>query len=265
MPDRPIYLDYNATTPIDPAVVEAMLPYLREHFGNPSSDHAYGERAHAAVERARAQVAALLGVAPTEVIFTGGGSEANNLAIKGVAYALRHRGDHLITSAVEHPAVIEPLRFLARQGYRLTVVPVDGECGIGIVPLEHDIHRLTHAGERRIVEGALRIDRCEARRDQHDVALAQGHIEFLRKQQHHLAAWLRAAGLEEAEMPRGDLGLEGEMLGVLGFGMAAIALLLLPFLDRGAADGRSSRLVTLAGVVALAYMVVFTIYGYLAA
>jgi cysteine desulfurase len=122
---QPIYLDYNATTPVDPAVVEAMPPYLREHFGNPSSDHAYGERARRAVDAARAQLAGLVGATPDEIVFTGGGSEADNLAIKGVAYAHRARGDHLITSAVEHPAVIEPLRFLERQGFRVTVVPVD--------------------------------------------------------------------------------------------------------------------------------------------
>jgi cysteine desulfurase len=121
----PIYLDYNATTPIDPAVVDAMEPYLRDHFGNPSSDHAYGYRTRAAVRAAREQLAALLGAAPQEVVFTGGGSEANNLAIKGVAYALRARGNHLVTSAVEHPAVAGPLRFLERQGYQVTTLPVD--------------------------------------------------------------------------------------------------------------------------------------------
>jgi len=123
----PIYLDYNATTPIDPAVVDAMEPYLREHFGNPSSDHAYGYRTRAAVQTAREQLAALLDTAPEEVVFTGGGSEANNLAIKGVAYALRARGNHLITSAVEHPAVTGPLRFLERQGYQVTTLPVDAD------------------------------------------------------------------------------------------------------------------------------------------
>ncbi|HEY3230631.1 MAG TPA: cysteine desulfurase family protein [Roseiflexaceae bacterium] len=122
---KPIYLDYNATTPVDPAVVDAMEPYLREHFGNPSSDHAYGYRTRSAVQTAREQLAELLGAAPEEVIFTGGGSEANNLAIKGVAYALRERGRHIITSAVEHPAVAAPLRFLERQGYQVTTLPVD--------------------------------------------------------------------------------------------------------------------------------------------
>src|SRR5689334_866811 len=96
---KPIYLDYNATTPIDPLVIEAMEPYLREHFGNPSSDHAYGYQTKTAVQTAREQLAALLGAEPDEVIFTGGGSEANNLAIKGVASALRERGNHIITSA----------------------------------------------------------------------------------------------------------------------------------------------------------------------
>ncbi len=122
---KPIYLDYNATTPVDPAVVDAMEPYLREHFGNPSSDHVYGYRTRAAVQTAREQLATLLGAAPEEVVFTGGGSEANNLAIKGVAYALRERGNHIITSAVEHPAVAEPLHFLERQGYQVTTVPVN--------------------------------------------------------------------------------------------------------------------------------------------
>jgi len=125
MMQKPIYLDYNATTPVDPAVVDAMEPYLREHFGNPSSDHAYGYRTRSAVQTAREQLAALLGAAPEEVIFTGGGSEANNLAIKGVAYALRERGRHIITSAVEHPAITGPLRFLEHQGYQVTTLPVN--------------------------------------------------------------------------------------------------------------------------------------------
>jgi len=124
---KPIYLDYNATTPIDPTVVEAMEPYLREHFGNPSSDHAFGYRARMAVETAREQLANLLGAEPDEVIFTSSGSEANNLAIKGVAYALRERGNHIITSVVEHPAVLGPLKFLERQGYRVTRLPVDSD------------------------------------------------------------------------------------------------------------------------------------------
>jgi cysteine desulfurase len=122
----PIYLDYNATTPIDPAVAEAMQPYIATHFGNPSSAHAYGRTAKEAVERARAQVAGLLGCSPAEVIFTGGGSESNNTVLKGVAYTYRHKGHHIITSAVEHPAIIAPCQFLERQGLRVTYLPVDG-------------------------------------------------------------------------------------------------------------------------------------------
>ena len=129
----PIYLDYNATTPIDPAVVEAMLPYLREHFGNPSSTHSLGKTAHEAVEQARQQVADLLNAQPDEIVFTGGGSEASNLALKGMAFAkLRGLfgrwagGAHIVISAVEHPATTQPCEFLKRLGCRVTVVPVDG-------------------------------------------------------------------------------------------------------------------------------------------
>ncbi|MCB9892294.1 MAG: selenide, water dikinase SelD [Planctomycetes bacterium] len=122
---KPIYLDYNATTPIDPAVADAMIPYLREHFGNPSSAHAYGTVAKAAVESARRQVAALIGARPEEVIFTSGGSESNNMVIQGVAHAARARGRHLISSAIEHPAILEPLAALEREGFRVTLLPVD--------------------------------------------------------------------------------------------------------------------------------------------
>lgn len=122
----PIYLDYNATTPVDPAVLDAMLPYLKGEYGNPSSSHAYGVRAHAAVEEARASLAALLGCSPDEVAFTGCASESDNLAIKGIAEAYRDRGDHIITSQVEHPAVLATCRYLERHGYRVTYLPVDG-------------------------------------------------------------------------------------------------------------------------------------------
>ncbi len=124
--DGPIYLDYNATTPIDPAVVDAMQPYLSHHFGNPSSTHHYGHVAHQAIDSARSQVAQLLGCTPAEVTFTGGGSESDNLAIRGAALALRHRGDHIITQVTEHPAVLNTCRALAQlHGFRVTYVPVD--------------------------------------------------------------------------------------------------------------------------------------------
>jgi cysteine desulfurase NifS/selenium donor protein len=122
---EPIYLDYNATTPLDPAVAEAMRPYLDTHFGNPSSSHVYGVRTKQAVENARRQVAEMLRTQPDEIIFTSGGTESNNLAIRGVAEALRQKGNHIITSAVEHPAVSEVCRYLESHGFRITVVPVD--------------------------------------------------------------------------------------------------------------------------------------------
>ena len=124
--DGPIYLDYNATTPIDSAVVEAMLPYLSLHFGNPSSSHRYGHHAHEAVDRARSQVAKLLGCRMDEILFTGGGSESDNLAIRGVALANKERGNHIITQITEHPAVLNTCRALERlHGFRVTYLPVD--------------------------------------------------------------------------------------------------------------------------------------------
>src|ERR687896_2289525 len=102
-----------------------MQPYIARHYGNPSSAHVYGRTAKDAVEVARQQVADLLGCTSEEIIFTGGGSESNNSVLKGVVYTYRHRGNHLITSAVEHPAIINPCRFLEQQGVRVTYLPVD--------------------------------------------------------------------------------------------------------------------------------------------
>lgn len=124
--DRKIYLDFNASTPIASEAVEAMRPFLTGHYGNPSSLHWAGVPAKDAVERARGQVAGTLGCDPTEVVFTSGGSEANNHAIQGIFLANRNRGDHIVTTAVEHPATIEPCRFLERSlGAKVTVLPVD--------------------------------------------------------------------------------------------------------------------------------------------
>ena len=125
-----IYLDYNATTPIDPLVAEAMLPYVHGLYGNPSSGHLFGRSARAGVDQARDQVASLIGCGNEDLIFTSGGTEANNHAIKGVAWANSSTGsgerrNHIITSAIEHPAVTEVCRWLEVQGYRVTFLPVD--------------------------------------------------------------------------------------------------------------------------------------------
>jgi len=123
--NKPIYLDYNATTPIDPEVADSMRPYLDEYFGNPSSGHIYGIETKKAVENARKQLADLLNCYPDEIIFTSGGSESNNYAIKGAAYQLRKKGNHIITTTIEHPAVSEVCRFLEEEGFKITYLPVD--------------------------------------------------------------------------------------------------------------------------------------------
>jgi cysteine desulfurase len=122
----PIYLDHNATTPLLPEVVDAMIPFLREHFGNPSSAHVFGQRARHAVGRAREQVAALLGCDPDEVLFTSGGTEANNLAIRGVLQALDGRRG-IVTSVIEHPATARPCGWLGAHGHRVTRLGVDAD------------------------------------------------------------------------------------------------------------------------------------------
>ena len=122
--DDLIYLDHNASTFLDPAVLAAMQPFLTRHQGNPSSGHLLGRQSRQAVDQARAQAAALLSVDPDDIIFTSGGTEANNHALIGTAWALRGKGNHIVTTAVEHPAILEVCRFLDRQGFTHTKVPV---------------------------------------------------------------------------------------------------------------------------------------------
>ena len=136
-----IYLDHAATTPTDPAVLEAMIPWFRDRFGNPSSPHTFGREGRAAVETAREKVAALLGAGPMEVVFTSGGTESDTMALWGVARALRDRGNHIVVSSVEHHAVLEPCRELAGEGFEITQLPVDAN---GMVDPDDAARALTH-------------------------------------------------------------------------------------------------------------------------
>lgn len=140
---KPIYLDYNATTPHAPEVIEAMRPFLEEEFGNPSSSHYYGSKPRQAVIRAREQVASLINCKPQEIIFTSGGTESNNFAIKGCAHALRHKGNHIITSQIEHPAVLEVCDFLAATGFEITRLPVDEYGLVKVTDVEAAIKKET--------------------------------------------------------------------------------------------------------------------------
>ncbi|MBX3395728.1 MAG: cysteine desulfurase [Phycisphaerae bacterium] len=121
-----LYFDYNATTPVDPAVAEAMMPYLHGEFGNPNSGHAFGRRSREAIETARAQVAALISADPSEIAFTSGGTEASNWAIKSAAQLRQSAGRHMVTTSVEHPATLNPMKWLASFGVSHTEVPTDG-------------------------------------------------------------------------------------------------------------------------------------------
>jgi cysteine desulfurase len=140
---KPIYLDYNGTTPIDPEVIEAMRPFLETDFGNPSSSHWYGIKPKKAVEKAREQVARILNCSPSEVIFTSGGTESNNHAILGMAQGLQEKGNHIITSSFEHPAVFEVCGHLARHGFEITYLPVSKEGLVDPADVEKTIQKST--------------------------------------------------------------------------------------------------------------------------
>jgi cysteine desulfurase len=141
---RSVYLDYHATTPVDPRVLEAMLPYFTERFGNPASkQHEYGWEAQKAVDVARGQVAALIGATAAEIVFTSGATESNNLAIKGVAHALRERGDHVITVATEHKSVLDSCKHLEQEGCRVTWLGVNAQGFIDLAELRAAITRRT--------------------------------------------------------------------------------------------------------------------------
>lgn len=138
-----IYLDYNATTPVDKEVADAMIPFIYENYGNPSSNHKLGIANKKAVEQARCQVAELLQCASDEITFTSGGSESNNTVIKGVAYTRRQQGNHIITSSIEHPAVLNPCNYLERNGYQITKLPVNHNGRVDITSLDKIITEST--------------------------------------------------------------------------------------------------------------------------
>lgn len=140
----PIYLDHQATTPIDPQVLEAMMPYFTEQFGNASStDHAYGAHASAAIENARSEIARAISGRPEDVVFTSGATEANNMAIIGTMTSYAHKGDHLITCATEHKAVLNAVRYLKSIGKKVTIVPVDRDGNIKLEQIENAITKKT--------------------------------------------------------------------------------------------------------------------------
>ena len=138
MAPREVYLDNSATTKVDTRVTEAMLPYFSEKYGNPNSLHKFGREARAAIDNARAQVASLINAKPTDIIFTGAGSEADNLAIKGAAWALKEKGkgSHIITSAIEHHAILDTVRWLGKMGFEYTILPVDDKGFVSPADLE---------------------------------------------------------------------------------------------------------------------------------
>src|SRR6059036_4325510 len=130
----PIYMDNHATTPLDPRVLEAMMPYLTDRFGNAASrNHKFGWEAEEAVEESRKQIAALIGADPREIVFTSGATESDNLAVKGVAWMYREKGDHIITAVTEHKAILDTCKHLEKEGFRVTFLPVDSK---GFVDLD---------------------------------------------------------------------------------------------------------------------------------
>lgn len=129
----PVYLDYQASTPLDPRVLAAMQPLLEDGFGNPHSEHAHGWEAAQAIEQAASEIAALIGAAPGEIVFTSGATEANNLALQGMARSARRRGDHIVVSAIEHKCVLATASWLERQGFRIDVIPVSPD---GLIKLD---------------------------------------------------------------------------------------------------------------------------------
>ncbi len=204
----PVYLDYNATTPVDPRVVEAMLPYLTTHFGNPSSAHVYAEPPHSALDRARDQVAALLGTTGERIVFAGSGSEANNLALRGALLASGVDRPHVVTQSTEHPAVLNTCRALARlHGVDVTVLPVDSD---GLV----DPADLTAAITPRTVLVTIMAANNET-------GVLQPVTELARVAHSHGALFHTDAAQVAGKLPLDVVALDVDLLTVVGHKMYA--------------------------------------------
>jgi cysteine desulfurase len=143
MKNKSIYLDYNATTPVDPEVAEAMIPYLTNIFGNPSSNHSYGMEAKMAIDKSREQLSELINCEPGEIIFTSGGTESNNFALKGSAFQLKDKGNQILTSSIEHPAILEVCQYLESHGFKIIYLPVDKYGVVLVEDLEKAINPKT--------------------------------------------------------------------------------------------------------------------------
>lgn len=237
----PIYMDYHATTPVDPEALAAMQPYFREEFGNPSSrTHVFGWNAEAAVERAREQVAALIGARPAEIVFTSGATEADNLAIKGAAWAYREKGQHLITTVIEHHAVLDACRALERDGFRVTYLPVDKFGLVDPVAVEEAITDETilisviaahnEIGTVEPLEEISRVSRDRGVLLHTDAAQALGKIPFRVDQ---IGADLVSLSGHKVYGPKG--------IGALYVRLSRPAVRLIPLLDGGGQErGRRS-------------------------
>ena len=204
---KPIYLDYNATTPHDPEVIKAMRPFLETEFGNPSSSHWYGIKPKQAVETARRQVAGILNCRPTEVFFTSGGTESNNHAIRGVARRFREKGNHIITSNFEHPAVFEVCRYLEADGFETTYLPVSED---GLVD-SADV-------ERAVRPTTILITVMHAN---NEVGTIQPIAEISRIAKNHGIAMHTDAAQSVGKIPTDVKDLEVDMLSVAGHKMYA--------------------------------------------
>ncbi|MEN1759259.1 cysteine desulfurase NifS [Anoxynatronum sibiricum] len=183
-----VYLDYSATTPIKPEVLEAMMPFLTQQYGNPSSLHSFGRESRKAVDNARDQIAKTLNASPDEIFFTGGGSEADNWAIKGTAYALKSKGRHIITTAIEHHAVLHACEYLEKEGFQVTYLPVDENGLISLDDLKNAIKSDTilisvmyannEIGTIQPIEEIGRIAREHRVLFHTDAVQAYGHLEM---------------------------------------------------------------------------------------